>query len=793
MSSKITRRHTLKLLGSSLVAGSVVGCQSTAIPKAAANTEKTHTVKPLKDNWGNTHDRIWIGKEYWANPMEDWEIKDGGVEVNSFGGSRSVHSLTHQLTNPVEGFDVSVVVHRVEKTKKDGGGGIRLGARSDVNDYRSNCFIERGYDAGILGQELVLGRARTRLKENVDNKDVLLKLNGQQVAGAMTLKLEAFLKESGESIGKLTDITSNDKIKGNIGVISNFNIKSTWGPAPNAEGRGARYRFTNFELNGGAFSANEDQRFGPILWSMYTLNNTRTSEGYVLKLSVLTGPMGEQDNQQVELQVKDGDKWVSYGNAPLDPLGWVATFRIPNWDQDSEREFRAVYFEKHKDGTETPDIWTGLIRSEPKGKKLNMAAFTCQNDYAFPYAPLEKNVRTLDPDIVYFSGDQLYESHGGFGIVRAPENKAILNYLRKYYQFGWAFREIMKDRPTICIPDDHDVLQGNLWGEGGAMMKNPEKDPSASITPGYIQTPAFINTVHKTHASHHPEAYNASPDEAVNGVTAYFGDMVYANVSFAILSDRQFKSGPDRVGAIHGATGHDEDPLFINKDLDKEGLQLLGPTQETFLKDWSKDWNDHALKAVLSQTIFANINTHNGRINRYMKYDFDGCGWPVSGRNRAVDIMRDAMALHIAGDTHLATLSQYGLDKQRDSSWVFAVPAIGAGWQRFWFPEKVGIPLTNIPQHGLPDTGECLDSFGSLNYVYAVANPVKPKGRNRYVRAQEKGSGFGMIEFNTEALTYECTAYRFLADVTDPKADNVYAGWPVTIQQKENKGDNVVS
>lgn len=788
MVSKLTRRHTLKLLCSGLVAGSVVGCQSNAISEASSKEIKT--TKGQVDSWGNTHDRTWVGGEYWANPMEDWQVRGGGVEVLSFGGNRSVHSLTHQITNPDRGFEVSVVVRRVEKTKKDGGGGIRLGARSDINDYRSNCFVERGYDAGILGNQLVLGRKTADLKTNTDDKDVVLELKGSQVAGAITLSLTATLKKTGEVIGKLTDITSSDKVTGNVGVVSNFKINSTWGPAKSADQKGSRYRFSEFVLGGDGFTASDDHKFGPILWSMYTLNNTRSEEGHVLKLSVYTGPMGKGDSHEVELQVKSGSKWVSYGNAPLDPYGWVATFRIPKWDETQEREFRAVYIEKHKDGTETPDVWTGVIRPEPKDRELKMAAFTCQNDYAFPYAPLAKNVKNLNPDILFFSGDQIYESHGGFGVVRAPEDKAILNYLRKYYQFGWAFREVMRDRPTLCIPDDHDILQGNFWGEAGMAMASPENDPSASITPGYIQTPRFVNTVHKTHTAHHPEPYSKNPPEAVNGIHAYFGEMVYGNVSFAILSDRQFKSGPNHVGAIHGATGAGEDPLYFNESLDKEGLQLLGPTQEEFLKGWSKDWNQHALKAVLSQTILASLSTHNGRIDRYMKYDLDSNGWPASGRDRAVSIIRESKALHIAGDTHLATISQYGVEKQRDSNWAFAVPAIGAGWQRFWFPEQVGIPLENKPAHGLPDTGECKDAFGSYNYVYAVANPIKPKGRNRYVRAQEKGSGFGIIEFNTDKLTYKCTAYRFLADVTDPSADNIYDGWPITIHQEENMGNN---
>ena len=47
--------------------------------------------------------------------------------------------------------------------------------------------------------------------------------------------------------------------------------------------------------------------------------------------------------------------------------------------------------------------------------------------------------------------------------------------------FGRQFGEIIKDRPTITIPDDHDVYHGNLWGAGGRQAKFPEIDPQAPV------------------------------------------------------------------------------------------------------------------------------------------------------------------------------------------------------------------------------------------------------------------------------------------------------------------------
>jgi len=65
----------------------------------------------------------------------------------------------------------------------------------------------------------------------------------------------------------------------------------------------------------------------------------------------------------------------------------------------------------------------------------------------------------LNPDLLAFVGDQFYESSGGYGVLRGPLEPAILDYLRKWYLHGWTWRELTRDRPSISIPDDHDVHQ----------------------------------------------------------------------------------------------------------------------------------------------------------------------------------------------------------------------------------------------------------------------------------------------------------------------------------------------
>jgi alkaline phosphatase D len=542
-------------------------------------------------------------------------------------------------------------------------------------------------------------------------------------------------------------------------------------------------------MEGDAFTVTSANQFGPLLWSMYSLSDSRTDEGFVMKISALTGPMGAKDSQEVELHIEEDGAWKSLGTAKLDPDAWVATFRIPKWDEKQATPYKLVYREKHTDGSETPHEWTGTIKANPEGRPLRMAALTCQNDYGFPYAPVAENLLKLDPDLVFFSGDQIYENHGGFGIIREPAEPAILNYLRKFYQHGWAFREVMRNAPTLCLPDDHDVFQGNIWGEGGKKMD--VGDTGASSKGGYIEPAKMVNVVHKTNVAHHPDAFDPKPCSRTSAcIMATWSMAASALRSSPIVSGKAALSMSIPAAVVPIMCQMRTSTRHV---LDKPGLILLGERQEAvFQASGARLARAFKLKAVLSQTVFANVATHHGGPDGYLKADLDSGGWPQTPRNRAIEMMRESMALHINGDQHLTTLVQYGVEKQRDSNWSFCTPAISAGYPRWWRPDELKMPHTNRPKHGLPDTGEFIDGLGNKAYVYCVGNPVVGKAPNRYDKAHEKASGFGFVTFDTEKKTYFIESFRFLIDATDGKASNQFPGWPVTIHQKENRGENVL-
>jgi alkaline phosphatase D len=242
-------------------------------------------------------------------------------------------------------------------------------------------------------------------------------------------------------------------------------------------------------------------------------------------------------------------------------------------------------------------------------------------------------------------GDQFYESSGGYNVTRSPVDKAILDYLRKWYLHGWTWRELTRDRPSVSLPDDHDVYQGNLWGESGEARKTTQE------AGGYDMPAEWVNVVYRTQTAHHPGPYDQTP--ARRGTLQYYGPLTYGRVSFAILADRQYKSGPEgKVPATGTARGdHVVNPDFDPQAADVAGLELLGPTQERFLREWASDWRGADMKAVISQTILTALPTTHGNERMVLRADYDTNAWPQTPRNRVVREIRKAFAFHIAGDS----------------------------------------------------------------------------------------------------------------------------------------------
>ena len=748
--------------------------------------------------WSRTPDRVWIGSDYWANPMEDWRVKGGAIECTTRGPNRNVHLLTHRLGKRRGTFEMSVTIQKVEATRGAGSAGFRIGILSELGDYRSSLIHGRGgVKAGVTSTgALFIDKAPSQPTDGASfpADGLTLSLALQPADDAYSLRLNAADAKSGEALGSVESRVEANRLVGNIALVNNFAL----GGAPardkqkrpaNALGTQGLFRFSDWRVAGTKVVEYPDHAFGPILYAMHTLSNSKGRDGYVLKMTAQMPPIGEEDAQTVSLHVggKDRPGLKKIGEAPIEPLSRTATFRIPNWDVGKDVSYVLAWEQRAKTGKLGRAEFTGTIRRAPVEGDVSVAGFTGNTDPAFPNATLARNVAIHDPDVLFFSGDQLYEGVGGYGIVRSGKGdnlpRSVNNYLRKIWLWGWAFRDLMRDRPTIALPDDHDVYQGNIWGEGGINSGGIAGHNAG----GYAEHPQFVNAVHRTLCSHHPDLFDPTP--IAQGITPLYCEMLYGRVSFAIIADRQFKSGPKgKVNTWKGRPDHMTDPDYDVAKLDKPGLKLLGDRQLEFLHAWAADWRGADAKCVLSQTIFCNLANYHGGGQQFIFADLDSNGWPQTGRNKAVDAMRRGFAFHYAGDQHLASIVQHGVDEFGDAGYSFCVPSIAAGYPRSWRPDKEGRPVRNRPAPGLANTGEYRDGFRNRMTVFAVGNPAKVNRKPVLELLHDKASGYGVVRFHKDRgeITMEC--WRLLFDANDPKPDDQFPGWPKTIAVADNYG-----
>ena len=740
----------------------------------------------FQSDWPSQVSRPWVGRQYWANPLQDWRISEGRLECVRAASNRNVHLLTHRIGDGPGQFNVSVRLGSLDSPMR-GTAGMRIGIRGPLENYRSALLFGKGVDVGIRPDgALFIGRTvgPPSKAAGKTSSGVELRLAVTPTDSNYRLLLSAHDPHTGNELSRVAaPKMPAEQLIGNVALVSNHQLPVRGGKARQTPA--GRYWFSDWRLSGTKVEAHPEDAFGPILFAMHTL-----SRG-VLKMTAQMPPIGPNESQTIHLEIlkENQNQWTRIASSTIDPLSRTATFRVVDWDDQRDVPYRLVYSMTEADGSRTPYDYAGTVRRDPVDKPtIVVAGFTGHQDYLFPNSLLAGNVAKLAPDVLVFTGDQLYEGNAGYGIVRQPVDVASLDYLRKWYVFGWGFRDLMRDCVTLCLPDDHDVYQGNIWGQGGRDCGGMPNHSQG----GYAMHADWVNTVQRTQSSHHPDPYDPTPID--QDITVYYGPMTYGRIGFAVLEDRKFKSGPEgKVNTWKGRPDHVTDPDLDPQTLDKPGLTLLGDRQLEFLRNWTTDWRGTDMKMAVSQTIFANVANYHGPRQMYLVADLDSNGWPQSARNRALAALRRGFVFHLAGDQHLASIVHHGINTWRDSIFSFCVPSIAAGYPRSWLPEREGKTGQNRGPGMPPTTGDFLDGLGNHISVYAVGNPQEKQRTDPLGRGHDKASGFGIVRLDktTRKITMEC--WRLLVDPTNPKPGDQFPGFPMTIDQIDNFGQSPVA
>ncbi len=477
-----------------------------------------------------------------------------------------------------------------------------------------------------------------------------------------------------------------------------------------------------------------------LAFGLYTVHHG------VLKMTAQLFPLHPDEARVVRLEVPSAapGEWVEIARAPVHDLGWSAHLRVEGWDASVDVPYRL----RHGDAA----VFEGLVRRDPVDRdEIVLAALSCNSNRDRGMRPgYVRNLRHHDPDLLFFAGDQSYDH---------KEHTAA------WLKWGLQFRDVLRDRPCVTIPDDHDVGQGNLWGESGKVAELP-----GGADGGYVLHPAYVRMVERCQTSHLPDPVDPAP--IGQGIGVWFTRLVVGGVDLAIVEDRKFKSGPaGKIPQQGPRPDHIRDPAYDPASVDLPGLVLLGERQLAFLERWGADRDGVSMKAVLSQTGFCGgAHLHGGPDNR-LHADLDSNGWPQSGRDAALRRIRDARAVHVAGDQHLATVIRHGIDGFRDGPWAFVVPAIVNDYYgRWWWPEDEAPGGGHDPASPLPWTGDFRDGFGNRITMHAYANP----------ESASQGAGYGLVRFDKVSghVTFEC----WPRDVDVSRADAAqFPGWPVTV------------
>jgi len=511
-------------------------------------------------------------------------------------------------------------------------------------------------------------------------------------------------------------------------------------------------------INAQLLNIPEVSRDKVICFALYTVGNN------IMKMTAQLYPLKEGEDRTVRLETKQNGSWRQIARTQVVERGWTAVFRVENWDTTKDIEYRVVHGKNA--------YYTGIIRKDPVNKNtIVVAAFTGnsinpRHGGDIPKVDIVKNLKKIKPDLLFFSGDQVYDHN---------------RHYAAWLKFGRDFGDIIRITPTVTIPDDHDVGQANLWGAGGRLSHT-----RAGHDGGYAAPLEYVKEVERAQTSHLPDPYDPTPIE--RGIGVYYTSLTVGGINFAIIEDRKFKSGPDGLVPKRGPRpDHILDPTYDPKSVDVPGAILLGERQLKFLRQWGTDWRGADMKAVLSQTIFCGGAHIHGKTGNRLHADMDSNGWPQTGRNKAIAEIRRAFAIHIAGDQHLATIFRHGIDDWNDSCYSFCVPSIANLYLRWWRPLEAG----KNREPGRPEyTGEFLDGFGNKVTCMAVANP-SPEA-NGGQKLTTRAAGFGIVKFNKKKreITIECWPRN--VDITDP-ASRQYPGWPRTIKQEDNYGRKAVA
>ncbi|MDD8020901.1 MAG: hypothetical protein PHU81_06935 [Acidobacteriota bacterium] len=744
--------------------------------------------------------RPWPGPDFFASNFEDWQVKTGRLQCLTPALNRYVYFLTGEMEGLAGGFQASFkakINSSVSRPRLKNYIGLRVGIKGKDGDYRQSAVAGGGLDLGLTTDGLLfIGDLES--VSSIETQEIIkaalmtgveFKIRVEINDGGYQLELGLYELQNGKLLNKLEDNgPESEKVKGGLALVSSLpEMKINQSSLSVSE-------FWQLELEGDLLETHPERQLGPLAFTLYSLNRSQ------LKLRAQAIPGSLPEESLVAFEVEDNGQWQRTASEKIQPENAGVLFSIKDWNSKQTVTYRLVILDKNGQETRLPSF-RGQISSEPDNpEEIRLAVLASGSEIDYPYSQVVASLKNLNPDVLFFGGNQVFGRPPAWWQEEVSPDRLKQEYLRQWILFGWAFADLLKDRPAIITPEARDYFQLKLWGNGGKTDAG-EKASNFILGQdegGFLLPAEFIRLVLVTQTSHLPDS--PAPELTGIGLKPYYCQVNYGGLSLAVLDDRMFKTPPgSALPEAKIRNGWAENPAFdVLKEAEAKRADLHGKDQLDFLQGWAEDWSGQVeFKAALSQSLWVCLETTPAGVagdealfksppplpgeyppDDQPTADFNSGGWPKNGRDEAIKILRKALAIHLAGGGGPAASLRYGLSRYDEASYAFVPKPLMAASKLRWFPRKDKTATKTAPVA----TGNLTDAFGNRFSVKAVANPSATADGGE----GHEASGFGLVRFKKDG-TIIFENWSVTQGMSWP-GSSLLSGWPISSSFLENEG-----
>jgi len=356
--------------------------------------------------------RRWLGREYWANRLQDWQFARGRMECLVDRSSlpvRTAFLLTREVAPGPGDLRLGVRTGMLGPKRNAGWSGFLIGIGSGRLDYRAAALVHcnSGQGGGIMAVFEADGRCnfrdhsseiQPRRFDPLPNVQITRHLPYRRSPGE-EVELSLVVAPSAGQPGRFDlALTATDVAGGKVisearlagvpekRILGGIALVSHPGRDENvrAARAGARYWFRDVQVGGSKVRTYPDRAWGPIAAALFSLN------GRVLRMNAQFMPLGAtvkdapREYTAARLEYRPvgpaGDSPGAWREGPvsrIEPPSQTALFRVPDWDSRRAHEYRIVPL--RPDGSPAPPShwYFGRVPADPIGKDpLVIAAFT---------------------------------------------------------------------------------------------------------------------------------------------------------------------------------------------------------------------------------------------------------------------------------------------------------------------------------------------------------------------------------------------------------------------------------